>query len=60
MPQDSKPESAVCAYCGKDKPISELYRDTIRVLRSKRWQDQEGWYCRGANCHGYHQMAQEG
>ena len=59
------PEIIRCAYCGKERPISEMKQGEI-IFRTR---NQNGkvclgrkvnWYCADKGCYGYDQMAHEG
>jgi len=59
-----------CAYCGKEKPVSEMFQHTI-IGRGNHWDinrnrnvactvEFTSWYCKGTSCAGNDQMAHEG
>jgi hypothetical protein len=61
-------ETKKCAYCGKERPVSEMCQGKITYIGS-RWNGfewakgvvtDENWYCADSHCHGYDQMAHEG
>lgn len=62
-------EIVKCAYCGKERPTSEMKKGTISFRgypydsngrRKTSVEHKTNWYCADAPCHGYHQMAHEG
>jgi hypothetical protein len=53
-----------CAYCGKERPSSEMYEDEIiyrtRVRGKATVASKKGMYCKDTRCGGKDQMAHEG
>ncbi len=43
-------DTAVCAYCGKVKPVSEMEEKTVLHYVTQRHLDKPDWYClKGGN-----------
>jgi hypothetical protein len=57
-----------CAYCGKERPTSEMNQGTIIFQdghyigrKFKRFVNRKtNWYCADKPCHSHDQMAHEG
>jgi len=50
-----------CAYCGKERPQSEMRQATLWHRRHSRdLQQQTNWYCAHSSCARYDQMKHEG
>lgn len=58
-----------CAYCGKERPLSEMKQGTITFLNGKwnnrgkfvKFADKKtNWYCSDSSCHLHDQYAHEG
>lgn len=57
-----------CAYCGKERPESEMHQFEITFLngryeygRYRKFVDKAtNWYCKDTGCGGKDQMAHEG
>ena len=49
-----------CAYCGKERPESEMNQRKVRHYHTQRNLDSLRWYCTDNGCAGYHQMSLEG
>lgn len=64
-----KKENVKCAYCGKERPKSEMEQGTITFRNSRtdcfgntyKFLDKStNWYCGDKPCCAYDQMAHEG
>ena len=59
-------ETMKCAYCGKERPQEELERGKITfigynsILRKRKVETKENWYCADNDCYGNDQMSHEG
>lgn len=59
-----KDKKMKCAYCGKERPESEMYEAEItfrtRIRGRATLGRKKGWYCKETKCGGKDQMAHEG
>lgn len=49
-----------CAYCGKERPLSEMKQGTNRGKFVKFADKKTNWYCSDSSCHLHDQYAHEG
>jgi len=62
-------ETVKCAYCWKERPVSEMKRGTIihiGIVKDRSGRNKRGvvkttnWYCADTPCHSHDQMSHEG
>jgi hypothetical protein len=49
-----------CAYCGSERPLSELKKSKLTYIMNKQVRQDYRLYCHDKPCAGHDQMAHEG